>query len=154
MSGALLRPASLHFQAPTESGNSVRRLSNSPAGALPPGRQSGRCCQLPLRAIEDPHTSYSRHSPGARCSSVSTWPSKRGWLRAGDIVEAGFAQNSVEFERVLPWKWELLREAFAGFRATEEEVDLVEFEAFSAANSAWLESHADTGKSAGPSPGC
>ena len=90
---------------------------------------------------ESPYQLFSAFAGNPMLISLDTVV-KRGWLRAGDIAAPGFAQDSVEFERVMPWKTELLREAFAGFRASAEEVDLVEFEEFSAANSAWLESYA------------
>ena len=56
-----------------------------------------------------------------------------GWLSRRDLAGAPrFSADTVEFERVIPWKTRLLRRAFEGFQPDEE------FETFVTINEAWL----------------
>jgi len=59
---------------------------------------------------------------------------ERGWLSANDLDDVpAFAEDRVEFERVMPWKTALLRQAFLRFRPDAEYRD------FGASNAEWLE---------------
>ncbi len=90
---------------------------------------------------ESPYQLFSAFAGNPMLISLDTLV-KRGWLEACDIAAPEFARDAVELERVMPWKTELLRKAFAGFRSVAAEIDWEEFEGFSKANTSWLDSYA------------
>jgi 4-alpha-glucanotransferase len=64
---------------------------------------------------------------------------ERGWLQLSDLADKpAFAEKSVEFERVIPWKTALLRKAFARFRTHSLAVDQAELREFVSRQKAWL----------------
>ena len=64
---------------------------------------------------------------------------ERGWLEAGDLSAAPeFAEESVAFEQVTPWKTALLHKAFETFQARAQSSDREELSAFAARNTHWL----------------
>jgi 4-alpha-glucanotransferase len=64
---------------------------------------------------------------------------ERGWLDRSDLEGApAFSEDAVEFERVMPWKNELLHRAFTRFRTGGSAGDRSEFDAFQARNAHWL----------------
>jgi 4-alpha-glucanotransferase len=64
---------------------------------------------------------------------------KRGWLQASDLAGApAFPCESVDFERVVPWKTTLLRKAFEAFRAHSLPEDRNELAAFIKRHAGWL----------------
>jgi 4-alpha-glucanotransferase len=59
---------------------------------------------------------------------------ERGWISENDLADVPrFAEDRVEFERVIPWKLALFQNAFTKFRGGPE------FDAFSRGNAAWLD---------------
>jgi 4-alpha-glucanotransferase len=67
---------------------------------------------------------------------------ERGWLAPHELAAPRFATDRVEFERVIPWKGELLRQAFAGFRQRASRAEREELAAFVHENRSWLEPYA------------
>jgi 4-alpha-glucanotransferase len=62
---------------------------------------------------------------------------ERGWLDSADLAEAPeFAPETVDFERVIPWKETLLRKAFGRFREDGE------FDKFRDEHASWLPGYA------------
>ncbi|MBZ5586617.1 MAG: 4-alpha-glucanotransferase [Acidobacteriia bacterium] len=65
----------------------------------------------------------------------------RGWLpQCG--ANPGAPDESVDFERVIPWKTALLRRAFETFRREALAADREEFAGFAGEHAAWLEDYA------------
>lgn len=68
---------------------------------------------------------------------------ERGWLEAADLTAAlSFAEASVDFERVIPWKTALLRKAFERFRTHSLAADREELAEFVSRHAVWLPSFA------------
>jgi 4-alpha-glucanotransferase len=65
---------------------------------------------------------------------------ERGWLTASSLESVPrFARDTVEFERVMPWKTALLRQAFATFRVHALAADREEHNEFVRDNAEWLD---------------
>ena len=63
-----------------------------------------------------------------------------GWLDERERPD--FDDREVEFERVRPFKQDVLREAFAGFEERADEDDRAAFETFRTENAEWLDDYA------------
>lgn len=100
---------------------------------------------LPLGPVgfgESPYQLFSAFAGNPMLISVDTLLA-RGWLTESDVGRVPrFAQNSVEFERVVPWKARLLRRAFENFRTHAPQTDRAELETFRKENCAWLDDYA------------
>jgi 4-alpha-glucanotransferase len=68
---------------------------------------------------------------------------ERGWLDPGGLACPAFSEDSVDFERVIPWKNALLRKAFAQFTRRAMAADREELAEFSRANAIWLNPYAE-----------
>ncbi|OIN90856.1 MAG: 4-alpha-glucanotransferase [Comamonadaceae bacterium CG1_02_60_18] len=64
-----------------------------------------------------------------------------GWLHA-DAVAADFDALQVDFERVLPWRLALLRQAFAGFEAQASAPERLALADWAASQQHWLDDYA------------
>ena len=68
---------------------------------------------------------------------------ERGWLTAADLLPgAAFAERRVDFQRVVPWRMELLRRAASNFAHTGTPTDRQDFERFCTDHASWLDDYA------------
>jgi 4-alpha-glucanotransferase len=68
---------------------------------------------------------------------------ERGWLTPDDLRDVPrFAEDTVEFERVIPWKTALLHKAFARFRTHLGDADRAKYSDFTA-HAEWLGPYAE-----------
>ena len=66
-----------------------------------------------------------------------------GWLNEYDLQEVpDYPLDWVDFERVIPWKMQLLRKAAQNFQAQASEIQRKEFEGFCRGKADWLEDYA------------
>ena len=96
---------------------------------------------LPVNPIGPGHSPYQ--CPSAFAGSalmVALQPLvDRGWLRASALESApDFSDARVDYERMIPWRWSLLRKAAAGFAARADATSRADFEHWSDAQAAWL----------------
>ena len=96
---------------------------------------------LPVNPIGPGHSPYQ--CPSAFAGSglmVALQPLvDSGWLSASALESVpAFSDARVDYDRVIPWRWSLLREAAAGFAARASGETRADFEAWSAAQAAWL----------------
>lgn len=91
---------------------------------------------LPLGPVgygESPYQLFSAFAGNPMLISLARLV-ERGWLTESDLASTPlFGEDVVEFEKAMPWKTRLLRQAFACFRGGPE------FDAFTRENSAWLD---------------
>jgi len=65
-----------------------------------------------------------------------------GWLHENELGKSGnFPEHEVDFGRLIPWKLNLLEQAFQQFSADPEPVQL-EFDQFCSTQAAWLDDYA------------
>ncbi len=114
------------------------KRSVSPIGWRRRVSASGRCCRsaggvwrvaLPtlLGLRRKPHVAESRRVTRARLAH-----------RSGSGRGAAVFEDTVDFERVIPWKTRLLRQAFAKFHCHSLAAGCEEHDEFVAANAEWL----------------
>jgi len=100
---------------------------------------------LPLGPVgygESPYQVYSAFAGNSLLISIDTLV-ERGWLSARDIGRVPrFAPGRVEFERVIPWKTNLLHRAFRTFREQAGAADRDLFKKFHEENCWWLDDYA------------
>lgn len=100
---------------------------------------------LPLGPVgygASPYQLYSAFAGNPLLVSVDTLV-ERGWLSAADIGRVPrFAPGAVEFERVIPWKTNLLRRAHRSFQQRATDADRDQFSIFQQENGWWLDAYA------------
>jgi 4-alpha-glucanotransferase len=85
---------------------------------------------------ESPYQLFSAFAGNPMLLSLERFV-ERGWLSPQDLQEPPkFSDSAVEFERVIPWKTQVLHRAFDGFRSD------VDFETFCRDRSWWLDDFA------------
>lgn len=101
---------------------------------------------LPLGPVgygESPYQLFSAFAGNPLLLSPETLH-QRGWLDACDLADVPhFAEDHVEFERVIPWKTGLLHKAFERFENHSPASDQEELAEFAASNAEWLESYSE-----------
>jgi 4-alpha-glucanotransferase len=96
---------------------------------------------LPLGPVgygESPYQLFSAFAGNPMLLSPEVL-AERGWLDRSELEGApAFSEDAVEFERVMPWKNDLLHRAFDRFRTKGSAEDHGESDAFQARNAHWL----------------
>jgi 4-alpha-glucanotransferase len=67
---------------------------------------------------------------------------ERGWLTTPALPEGGFDTKRVDFRRVIPWRTDVLRAAYAGFTAKASAADQAAFAQWCTAEASWLDDYA------------
>jgi 4-alpha-glucanotransferase len=96
---------------------------------------------LPLGPVgygESPYQAYSAFAGNPLLISPDRL-AEHGWLDEADLRKVPrFSTNSVEFERVMPWKTRLLRRAFENFQSRTAAAEREALDRFRQENCRWL----------------
>jgi 4-alpha-glucanotransferase len=67
---------------------------------------------------------------------------KKGWLATVTLPTPGFDSNQADFARLIPWRYQVLREAFQGMQVKANPAEQAEFKAFCVKHKSWLHDYA------------
>lgn len=67
---------------------------------------------------------------------------EKGWLAPPRLPDGGLDARRVDFRKVIPWRTDVLREAFAGFNTNAAESDRAAFAAWCTREASWLDDYA------------
>ena len=140
-SGILLHPTSLPGRYGIgELGAEAHRFADFLAGA---GQRLWQVLPLgPTGYGDSPYQCFSAFAGNPLLVSLDALVDD-GWLDAADLAGAAdFPRDSVDYDAVAAFKLPLLDRAFRRFEAEASPQDRAAFEAFRAANAAWLDDYA------------
>ncbi len=91
---------------------------------------------------DSPYAAYSAFAGNPLLISLETLV-EDGWLAAATLAQApAFPQDRVDYEALIPWKTQVLKEAYAAFREQASEAQRQEMAEFCAHAGHWLEDYA------------
>jgi 4-alpha-glucanotransferase len=67
---------------------------------------------------------------------------EKGWLKSVNLPTPAFDSNQADFGRLIPWRYSVLRDAFAGMQAVASPADKSAFTAYCKEQADWLDDYA------------